>query len=238
MIKHPLFIALALLPICVNAGEVIPSAQPFKNKEEATSYALGIQTGRTLTKDGLPIDFEIFIRGLKDQVEHKEIAIPEADLRQILTDFQNQLRREMKNKHALLAVENNQKGEAFLNENKAKSGVTSLPSGLQYSVIKTKPGTDHPTDGDTVSVVYKGTLIDGRVFDATKEGEPISMNLDQVIPGFKEGLKLMTVGSRYRLFIPGALAYGPRSVGSDIGPNETLIFEVELFGITKAKPAN
>ena len=104
-------------------------------------------------------------------------------------------------------------------------------------MIKTTNG-DRPADGDTVSVLYKGTLIDGKIFDATKEGEPISMNVDQVIPGFKEGLKLMTVGSKYQFFVPSGLAYGPRSVGSDIGPNETLIFEVELFGITKAKPAN
>ena len=235
MIKTKLVLALLLLPLLANAEDT-KTPQGFKNKEEATSYALGIQTGRTLTKDGLPINFEQFIRGFKDQIDHKEMAIPESDLRQILTDFQNELRREMKNTHALMSVENGKKGEVFLKENKAKSGVVTLPSGLQYSVVKSTNG-DRPTDGDTVSVIYKGTLIDGKVFDATKEGEPISMNVDQVIPGFKEGLKLMTVGSQYKFFIPSSLAYGPRSVGSDIGPNETLVFEVELFGITKAKPA-
>ena len=235
MIKTKFVIALLLLPLLANA-EDIKTPQGFKTKEEATSYALGIQTGRTLTKDGLPINFEQFIRGLKDQIDHKEVAIPESDLRQILTDFQNELRREMKNKHALLSVENGKKGETFLKENKAKAGVVTLPSGLQYSVIKVANG-DRPADGDTVSVIYKGALIDGKVFDASKEGEPVSMNIDQVIPGFREGLKLMTVGSKYKFFIPSGLAYGPRSVGSDIGPNETLVFEVELFGITKGKPA-
>jgi FKBP-type peptidyl-prolyl cis-trans isomerase FklB len=234
MIKNKFVIALLLLPLLAKAEDV-KTPQGFKTKEEATSYALGIQTGRTLTKDGLPINFEQFIRGLKDQIDHKEAAIPESDLRQILTDFQNDLRREMKNKHALLSVENGKKGEAFLKENKAKPGVVTLPSGLQYSVIKTSNG-DLPADGDTVSVKYKGMLVDGKVFDSTKEGESIPMNIDQVIPGFKEGLKLMTVGSQYKFFIPSGLAYGPRSVGSDIGPNETLIFEVELFGITKGKP--
>lgn len=235
MIKNKILITLLILPFIVNA-EDLKTPQGFKNKEEATSYALGVQTGRTLTKDGLPMNFDQFIRGFKDQIDHKEIAVPESDLRQILTDFQNELRREMKNKHALLSVENGKKGEVFLKENKAKSGVVTLPSGLQYAVIKTTNG-DRPNDGDTVSVLYKGTLLDGKVFDSTKEGEPISMSLDQVIPGFKEGLKLMTVGSQYKFFIPSGLAYGPRSVGSDIGPNETLVFEVELFGITKAKPA-
>jgi FKBP-type peptidyl-prolyl cis-trans isomerase FklB len=223
MIKNKFVIALLVLPLLARAEDT-KTPQGFKTKEEATSY-------------GLPINFEQFIRGLKDQIDHKESVIPESDLRQILTDFQNDLRREMKNKHALLSVENGKKGEVFLKENKAKSGVVTLPSGLQYSVVKTTNG-DRPEDGDTVSVLYKGTLIDGKVFDATKEGEPISMNVDQVIPGFKEGLKLMTVGSKYKFFVPSGLAYGPRSVGSDIGPNETLIFEVELFGITKAKPAN
>jgi len=235
MIKNKILITLLILPFIANA-EDLKTPQGFKNKEEATSYALGVQTGRTLTKDGLPMNFDQFIRGFKDQIDHKEIAVPESDLRQILTDFQNELRREMKNKHALLSVENGKKGEVFLKENKAKSGVVTLPSGLQYTVIKTTNG-DRPNDGDTVSVLYKGTLLDGKVFDSTKEGEPISMSLDQVIPGFKEGLKLMTVGSQYKFFIPSGLAYGPRSVGSDIGPNETLVFEVELFGITKAKPA-
>ena len=235
MIKNKILITLLILPFIANA-EDLKTPQGFKNKEEATSYALGVQTGRTLTKDGLPMNFDQFIRGFKDQIDHKEIAVPESDLRQILTDFQNELRREMKNKHALLSVENGKKGEVFLKENKAKSGVVTLPSGLQYTVIKTTNG-DRPNDGDTVSVLYKGTLLDGKVFDSTKEGEPISMSLDQVIPGFKEGLKLMTVGSQYKFFIPSGLAYGPRSVGSDIGPNETLVFEVKLFGITKAKPA-
>ena len=235
MIKKKIIVALLLLPLFSNA-EDLKTPQGFKNKEEATSYALGIQTGRTLTNDGLPMNFEQFIRGFKDQIEHKEIAIPESDLRQILTDFQNDLRREMKNKHAVLSVENAKKGEAFLKENKTKAGVVSLPSGLQYSVTKVSNG-DRPQDGDTVMVLYKGTLVDGKVFDATKDGQPISMNIDQVIPGFREGLKLMTVGSQYKLFIPSALAYGTRSVGSDIGPNEALVFEVELFGITKAKPA-
>ena len=235
MIKNKILITLLILPFIANA-EDLKTPQGFKNKEEATSYALGVQTGRTLTKDGLPMNFDQFIRGFKDQIDHKEIAVPESDLRQILTDFQNELRREMKNKHALLSVENGKKGEVFLKENKAKSGVVTLPSGLQYSVTKSTSG-DRPNDGDTVSVLYKGTLIDGKIFDSTKDGEPISMNIDQVIPGFKEGLKLMTVGSQYKFFIPSGLAYGPRSVGSDIGPNETLVFEVELFGITKAKPA-
>ena len=122
MIKNKFVIALLLLPLLARAEDT-KTPQGFKTKEEATSYALGSQTGRTLTKDGLPINFEQFIRGLKDQIDHKESVIPESDLRQILTDFQNDLRREMKNKHALLSVENGKKGEVFLKENKAKSGV-------------------------------------------------------------------------------------------------------------------
>ena len=225
---------MLLAPLMAYAEDVLPS-KAFKNKEEATSYALGVQTGRTLTKDGLPINFDQFIKGFKDQIDHNDLLIQESDLRQILTDFQNDLRREMKNKHALLAAENQEKGVAFMKENKNKPGVVTQSSGLQYTVLKASEG-DHPTDDDMVSISYKGMLINGKVFDASKDGQPASMKLDQLIPGFKEGLKLMAVGSKYKFFIPSGLAYGPRSVGSDIGPNETLIFEVELAGITKIKP--
>jgi FKBP-type peptidyl-prolyl cis-trans isomerase FkpA len=124
-----------------------------------------------------------------------------------------------------------EKGEAFLRENATKEGITATPSGLQYEVLTPAEGP-LPKATDTVRVHYRGTLLNGDEFDSSyKRGEPISFPLNRVIPGWTEGLQLMPVGSKYRLFIPSDLAYGPRGAGGLIGPNETLIFEVELLGI-------
>ena len=135
---------------------------------------------------------------------------------------------EMKNR----GDDNRKKGEAFLSENKKKAGVITLPSGLQYLVLKQGTGPK-PEEADTVQCNYRGTLLDGVEFDASQEGKPTSFSVRSVIPGWREALKLMPAGSKWQLFIPYTLAYGSRGAGKDIGPNETLLFEVELIGIVK-----
>lgn len=218
------------------SAEVNPKDFGFDNKEAMTSYALGVQTSRTLMQGEVALDLEQFIKGLKDQTAKKKLLIQEDALRNILTDFQNEARRTMKNKYTLAASENLRKGKEFLEQNKSQPGVVTLVDGLQYSIIK--EGDGHPPeDTDSVTCAYKGTLISGVQFDASPEGAPVTMRVDQVVPGFKEALKLMSTGAKWKLFIPSGLAYGPRSVGSDIGPNEVLIFEVELISINKEKSA-
>ncbi len=220
----------------VSADEINPKEFGFDSTQSMTSYALGVQTARTLMKDDVPMDMDQFIKGIKDQSAKKKIVIQEDVLRKILNDFQTDLRRTMKNKYAITAATNQRKGQEFLTENKSKPGIVTLADGLQYKVIKEGNGT-HPSDNDSVTCAYKGTLITGTQFDASPEGAPITMRVDQVVPGFKEALKLMSVGAKWQVFIPSNLAYGPRSVGSDIGPNEALVFEIELISINQEKPA-
>jgi FKBP-type peptidyl-prolyl cis-trans isomerase len=136
------------------------------------------------------------------------------------------------------AEQNKKTGETFLAENKTKEGVKILPSGLQYKILKQGSGVQ-PQDADTVEVNYRGTLIDGTEFDSSyKRGQPLSFPVDGIIPGWKEALKLMPVGSKWQLFIPSSLAYGEKGAGGEIGPNATLIFEVELLAIKPNKPSN
>ena len=228
------FVLITSTSVC--ADEINPKEFGFENSLSMTSYALGVQTARTLTKDDVPMDMDQFIKGIKDQSSKKKILIQEDALRRILNDFQTDLRRTMKNKYAVTAATNLRKGQEFLTTNKSKPGVVTLADGLQYKVIKEGHGT-HPSDTDSVTCAYKGTLITGTQFDASPEGAPVTMRVDQVVPGFKEALKLMSVGAKWQVFIPSSLAYGPRSVGTDIGPNEALVFEIELISINQEKPA-
>ena len=145
--------------------------------------------------------------------------------------FQEEMMKKRGARLSVLAETNKKEGEAFLAKNKEKKGVVTLPSGLQYKVIKEGTGPK-PTPNDTVEVNYRGTLIGGKEFDSSaKNGGPVSFVLGRVIPGWVEGLQLMSVGSKYEFYIPSELAYGDRGAGQDIGPNSTLIFEVELVGI-------
>jgi FKBP-type peptidyl-prolyl cis-trans isomerase FklB len=130
-----------------------------------------------------------------------------------------------------LALEDNKKkGEVFLAENKTKEGVVVLPSGVQYKILKAGNGKK-PIDSDVVQVYYRGTLLDGSEFDATEPGQPADLKASSLIAGWKEALRLMPAGSKWQIFVPSQLAYGERGVGSDIGPNETLVFEVELLAV-------
>jgi FKBP-type peptidyl-prolyl cis-trans isomerase FklB len=202
----------------------------FENKKQMTSYAVGVQTARTFTKDDVEIDLEQFIKGLKDATDGKSLLLSEDDLHKVLNNFQNDLRRTVKNARAIAAAENIKKGKAYLDDNKKKSDVVAMPNGLQYRVIKSGNGKT-PQESDTVEVNYRGTTIAGAQFDANDVGVPATMQIAQLIPGMKQALKLMTVGSHWEVVIPSQLAYGPRAVGAEIGPNETLIFDLELVSI-------
>ncbi|MFP3040628.1 FKBP-type peptidyl-prolyl cis-trans isomerase [Treponema primitia] len=191
-----------------------------------TSYAFGVALGSDFKQAGLSFDYDALIKGLRDTLEGKE-------LRFTLEEAIPLIQTAMKEAMAKVTEENKKKGADFLIDNGKKPGITTTSSGLQYEIISSGTGPK-PQSFDTVSVNYEGTLMDGTVFDSSySRGEPVEFPLNQVIPGWTEGIQLMEVGSTYRLFIPSELAYGEEGVQNFIPPYSTLIFKVELLGITK-----
>lgn len=206
-------------------------APVFKTEKEKVSYGIGVDIGRNFKKQGIEVDMDLLVKGLKGGLSVEKLLLPDKDLRKIMGDFQSELRRKQVQASRVAGLDNREKGNAFLAENKKKEGVVALPSGLQYKILKAGDGRK-PTDADTVEVRYRGTLINGSEFDSTDPaGPPAAFKLNGVIPGWTEALKLMPAGSKWQIFIPPQFAYGERGAGRDIGPNETLIFEVELIGI-------
>jgi FKBP-type peptidyl-prolyl cis-trans isomerase len=203
---------------------------PLKTQKEKLSYAIGMQVGGTISKQGLDVDPNLLLQGLKDEMAGKAI-MTDQDVRATMM----QLQADMQAKAKEAGEKNKKDGEAFLAANKTKEGVVALPSGLQYKILKEGTGPK-PAATDTVVCNYRGTLIDGKEFDSSyKRGEPAKFPVGGVIKGWTEALQLMPVGSKWQLFIPPDLAYGERGAGADIGPNSTLIFEVELLSIEPKK---
>lgn len=208
----------------------------LKTQKDKMSYVVGVEMARSLKGQGIEVDMDLFIKGLQDGLSGGKLLLSDDDLRKASSMFHAELRRkqnEMREKQAqatrMAAEDNKKKGEAFLAENRTKEGVVTLPSGLQYKILKAGDGRK-PTDADTVEVNYRGTLIDGTQFDSSQAGQPATLKVTGVISGWKEALKLMPVGSKWQIFIPPELAYGARASGR-IPPNSTLIFEVELISI-------
>jgi len=171
---------------------------------------------------------------MQDGMSGAQLILTEQQMKDVLNKFQKDLMAKRSAEFNKKAEENKSKGEAFLSTNKSKSGVVALPSGLQYKIIEAGTGAK-PGKSDTVTVEYTGTLIDGTVFDSTeKTGKPATFQVSQVIPGWTEALQLMPAGSTWEVFVPSDLAYGPRSVGGPIGPNETLIFKIHLISVKKS----
>lgn len=191
------------------------------------SYALGLSIGNNFQNSGINnLQVEDFVKGLKDVLSEAQPEISYDEAKQVINDYFMNLQKER--------LELNKKaGEEFLNINKGKAGVVTLPSGLQYQVLKQGEGTK-PTASDKVKCHYHGTLINGTVFDSSvQRGEPAVFGVSQVIPGWVEALQLMPVGSKWRLFIPSNLAYGEHGAGDAIEPNSALVFDVELLDIVK-----
>ncbi|QDU80243.1 FKBP-type 22 kDa peptidyl-prolyl cis-trans isomerase [Polystyrenella longa] len=199
--------------------------EELKTLEDKAAYGIGYSIGKNLAEGGMTFDLTMFAKGVKDAFDKAEPPISETEIREAVTTYQVQ-------KIEMAAEENKKAGEAFLAKNAKRKEVTTTESGLQYEVLKKGAG-ESPKATDKVKVHYHGTLTDGTVFDSSVDrGEPISFPLDGVIQGWTEGVQLMNVGSKFKFVIPGDLAYGenPRP-GGPIGPNETLVFEVELLGI-------
>lgn len=201
----------------------------LKNQKDKLSYTLGVQVGQDFKSRGVDMNTDAFVMAVKDMLDGKEPRLSRDEMQAAMDAFRVELNEKFKKK----AVENKTKGEAYLKENKSKKGVTELPSGLQYRVIKTGTGKK-PELNDKVSVHYRGTLITGKEFDSSiARGQPATFPVSGVIKGWQDVLQLMPVGSKWEVVIPAALAYGERGAGGDIGPNETLVFEIELLDIAQ-----
>jgi len=201
-------------------------------QKEKFSYALGMNIGSNLRRQSVPVDPDILLRGLKDSLAGNQTLLTEEEERTVIMEVQADIRKQMQEKLKAEGDANKKDGEAFLAANKAKEGVVTLRSGLQYKILQAGTGPK-PTATDSVTVNYRGTLINGTEFDSSyKRGQPATFPVNGVIKGWTEALQLMPVGSKWQLVIPSDLAYGERGP-SEIGPNSTLIFEVELLKIAE-----
>ncbi|RJQ23104.1 MAG: FKBP-type peptidyl-prolyl cis-trans isomerase [Nitrospiraceae bacterium] len=208
----------------------------LKTQRDKVSYGIGMDIGNSLKKQSIDVDPDILSKGIKDMLSGKKPLMTEEEFRETMTNLNNEMMAKQMEQLKERGEKNRKKGEEFLAENKKKEGVVTLPSGLQYKVIKEGAG-EKPKATDTVSVHYRGTLTDGTEFDSSYgSGQPVTLKVNGVIPGWTEALQLMNPGSKWQLFIPSGLAYGERGAGrGEIGPNETLIFEVELLSIKEGE---
>ncbi|HEY2115595.1 MAG TPA: FKBP-type peptidyl-prolyl cis-trans isomerase [Candidatus Angelobacter sp.] len=206
--------------------------------KEKASYAIGMNLGGGLHRQNIDVDSAALIQGMKDALGGGKTLLTEEEARAALMQLQSEMQAKMQAKQAQEGDANKKEGDAFLAANKTKEGVVTLPSGLQYKILKEGSGPK-PTPTDSVVCNYKGTLINGTEFDSSyKRGEPATFPVTGVIKGWTEALQLMPVGSKWQLFIPPDLAYGARGTpGGPIGPNSTLTFEVELMSIKEKPPA-
>ncbi len=203
----------------------------LKTEKDKLSYAIGMNIGNNLKRQSLELNPEIVAQGIWDSLSDGKTLITEQEYRDTMTAFENEMKQKQIAQIKELSEKNKQEGEAFLAENRKKDAVITLPSGLQYKVIKKGAGK-LPKSTDTVTVNYRGTLINGTEFDSSyRRGQPASLKVDGVIRGWTEALQLMQEGAKWQLYIPSYLAYGERGAGRDIGPYSTLIFEVELISI-------
>ena len=211
-----------------------PAAKPplvLKTQKDKLSYAIGMNVARGLQKQSVEVDPAIVARGLQDTLAGGNTLLTEQEAQTVMTQLQADMRKKQEEKMQQAGDANKKEGDAFLAANKAKEGVVTLPSGLQYKILKQGNGPK-PTATDSVVCNYKGTLINGTEFDSSyKRGQPATFPVNGVIKGWTEALQLMPTGSKWQLFVPADLAYGARGAGQDIGPNATLIFEVELLSL-------
>jgi len=220
MKRFIVIVSTSVLALSVFGQEKSPQ---LKDQKDKVSYSIGMQIGFNLARQKVDINADILAAGIKDALANKPQLTPDQ-----VKDVMAQFEKDMEQKQKELGEKNKTEGAKFLEENKKKPDVKTTASGLQYKLIKDGTGAQ-PKATDMVTVNYRGTLIDGTEFDSSyKRGQPATFPVNGVIKGWTEALQLMKAGSKYQLFIPANLAYGERAMGPDIGPNSTLIFEVEL----------
>jgi len=211
--------------------EQIARKETLETQKDKVSYAIGMSIGRDFKTQGVDIDLATLDQGISDVLGDKELLMTEDEVRETLMAFQEEMMKKQSEAAEKAAEKNAQEGEAFLSENGKKEGIVTLPSGLQYRIITEGTGKS-PAETDSVTVHYRGTLIDGTEFDSSyKRDEPVTFPVGGVIAGWTEALQLMKEGAKWELFIPSSLAYGERGAPPVIGPNATLLFEVELISV-------
>ncbi len=226
-------VGLSLPSLTFAAEKKEATKEQLKTPSETLSYALGMDIGTSLKGLEIEVDFAAFIRGAEASFKGTKPLLTLEEANKLRQEFFRKRQEKLALKKRELAGKNRKEGEAFLTENKKKKGVETTASGLQYTVLRKGDGPK-PAKTDRVKVHYRGTLLDGTEFDSSyKREQPAAFPVTGVIRGWTEALQLMSVGSKYRLFIPSDLAYGERGAGARIGPNATLIFEVELLEIEK-----
>ena len=220
LIRFLICIPSFIFIINVNALEI-------KTDKQKLSYSMGVFFGQTVIRQEMEIDIPAFMQAVEDVLSNSERKLSDDEMQKIINTYQ----KKEQDERVAVSGSNKTDGERFLAENRNKEGVVVLPSGLQYKIIKNSEGK-RPLANSRVIVHYKGTLINGTIFDSSyARGEPIEFALNQVIKGWQEALQLMSVGSKWQVIIPSELAYGERGAGKAIGPNSTLIFDIELLGI-------
>jgi FKBP-type peptidyl-prolyl cis-trans isomerase FklB len=230
---------LVMLVACGKAGGDAAKTltkESLDSQKKKVSYAIGLDIGQNFKARSMDIDLDILFQGMKDAQKTEKPLLDEEEIQKVMTQFQQDMMKIEQEKRSAQGQGNKAQEEAFLKENAKKPGVKVTASGLQYKVITEGTGP-RPLESDTVKVHYRGTLLDGNEFDSSyKRNEPAVFPLKGVIKGWTEALQLMKVGSKYQIFLPSSLAYGEQGAGQVIGPNATLIFEVELLGIEKPAP--
>ncbi len=225
-------VLVALLGIILFTGTVHAEGESvLKSEKDKLSYSIGLDIGNSLKGQSLDVDADILTKGINDALSGDKPLLTEQEFRDTMSKFKKEMMAKQANQAKEAGANNKEAGEAFLAANKKKDGIVTLPSGLQYKVIKDADG-DSPKATDSVTVNYRGTLIDGSEFDSSyKRGQPATFKVNQVIAGWTEALQLMKTGTKWELYIPSNLAYGERGASRQIGPHSALVFEVELISI-------
>ncbi len=232
--KQPSIFFVAIL---LASSSFAQQTTQLKDEKDKVSYSIGLDIGSTFKKQSMDINLDALNAGLKDAVSGNKPLLTEEQVKETMTAYSKTMMEKQAAVNKEAAAKNGAEGEKFLAENKSKEGVKTTQSGLQYKVVKEGNGPT-PKESDTVVTHYRGTLINGKEFDSSiARNEPATFPVNRVIKGWTEALQLMKVGSKYQLFIPASLAYGERGAGQDIGPNQTLIFDVELLEIKPAAEA-
>jgi FKBP-type peptidyl-prolyl cis-trans isomerase len=221
--------AAFLLSACSGAGK---GPATLETDDQKASYGIGLQMGGSLAPAKGRVDMPAFMKGVEDALAGTEPALADSVVQAAIQAFSQSIMEAQQKERTELGDKNRTEGEKYLAENGAKAGVTTTASGLQYEVL-TQGNGPKPAPEQQVRLHYKGTLLDGKEFDSSYGKEPVVFPVSGLIPGFSEALQLMNVGSKFRVVIPGDIAYGPSGAGEDIGPNATLVFEIELLEIVQ-----
>jgi FKBP-type peptidyl-prolyl cis-trans isomerase FklB len=202
----------------------------LKTDKEKLSYSIGASVGKNLKIEGTDVDLNVLIEGFKSSLGGADPLMTDLEVRKVMNDFQLQMRQRSAAKRQSAMTDNKRAGDAYIANYSTQKGVASLPGGILYKVIKNGDG-NKPNESEDVIVNYQGKHINGKEFDATEPGKPATLKVASLIPGWKRTLAAMPVGSKWEIVLPSELAYGERGAGGDIGPNEVLVFDLELIAI-------